>query len=324
MLGQKPELKARLQGIRTFLLCGGLLIASVLMACRSFRSTPSHTIRGPLPVGGLENVYQYSESVYGGSGPYTESNFAELKQLGIDLVVSVDGAIPKVDLAEAEGIRYAHIPIGYDGVSRKAQVQLVKAFEMSESVYVHCHHGKHRGPAAIASLLVGMDVISNEEAVEILKFVGTSDKYHGLYRDVQNARVVHDEELAAVEALPSVADISDFTRTMATIDIHWDHLKMSRDVGWSATTKHPDIDPIHEALMLNEQFRELLRQDIETEYSEKALADLRDFRNYLRDSVEQSGQLESGMRQGANVEYLETQYQALKQSCLNCHETYRN
>ncbi len=302
----------------------GICTLCTLAACRSTLSVASEPVLSPLVVRGLENVYQYSEGVYGGSGPYTESDLAELKRLGIDLVVSVDGAIPKVELAEAEEIRYVHIPIGYDGVSREAQVRLVKAFEMSESVYVHCHHGKHRGPAAIASLLVGMDLISNEEAVEILKFVGTSDQYHGLYRDVQNAHVVSDEELAAVGLLPSIADISDFTRSMSSIDIHWDHLKMSRDAGWKAIPEHPDVDPAHEALMLNEQLQELLRQDAEIEYSEEELAELQDFRDLLKESTKQSAELESGLRQGATIEYLERQYQALKQSCLNCHEAYRN
>lgn len=302
----------------------GIYTLCILAACRSTLSIAGEPVLSPLIVHGLENVYQYSEDVYGGSGPYTESDLAELKRLGIDLIVSVDGAIPKVELAEAEGIRYIHIPIGYDGVSREAQVQLVKAFEAGDTIYVHCHHGKHRGPAAIASLLVGMNLVSNEEAVEILKFVGTSDQYHGLYRDVQNAHVVSDEELATVETLPSIANISDFTWSMASIDIHWDHLKMSREAGWKAIPEHPDVDPVHEALMLNEQLRELLRQDMETEYSEEELAELQDFRDLLKESVEQSAELESGLRQGATIEYLEAQYQALKQSCLNCHEAYRN
>ena len=311
-----------MQNARVFLFIYGFLM---LFACRSALSTGENTLNlKSFDISGLENVYQYSEGVYGGSGPYTADDFAKLKELGIDLVVSVDGAIPKVELAEAAGLKYAHIPIGYDGVPREAQVQLVKAFETADLVYVHCHHGKHRGPAAIVSILVGVGEITTEEAVQILKFVGTSDQYKGLYHDVQNAKTVSDKELAAVEALPSVADVSDFARTMSTIDVHWDHLKIIQKAGWSVTAEHPDIDPIHEVLMLSEQFRELLRQDMENDYSEEELSELADFRNYLNDSVKQSAELESGLRQGATIEYLETQYQALKQSCVSCHEIYRN
>ena len=310
-----------LQNIRIILFIGCLF---VLVACRSSLSTDDHPVLKPLSFDGLENVYQYGESIYGGSGPYTESDFAELKRLGIDLVVSVDGAIPKVELAKAAGMRYAHIPIGYDGGSRETQLQLVKALKIGNRIYVHCHHGVHRGPAAIASLLVGIGVITNDEAVQILEFVGTSDQYQNLYHDVRTARVVSEEELAVVGALPEVAEVSDFTRTMASVDVYWDHLKLSREAGWKAIPEHPDIDPVHEALMIHEQFRELLRQDMETDYSERELAELQDFRDYLKSATEQSAELESGLRQRAAVEYLETQYQALKQSCVSCHDAYRN
>lgn len=313
-----------LANFRILLFLGGLIMLFSLPGCQSVSSNNDNLNLKPLTIPGLENFYQYSEQVYGGSGPYTQSDFAKLKELGVDLVVSVDGAIPKVELAEAAGLKYAHIPIGYDGVPREAQVRLVKAFEMADSVYVHCHHGKHRGPAAIASILVGVGEITSNEAVNMLKVVGTSDKYMGLYRDVQNAKHVSDTELATVEPLPAVADVSDFTRSMVAIDLHWERLKITRRSGWKVTEEHPDVEPAHEALMLNEQFRELHRQDMEAVYSEKELKELREFRKHLKDSVEQSAKLESGLQKGESIELLEHTFRRLEQSCLDCHEAYRN
>lgn len=276
-------------------------------------------------IGGLENAYQYSEQVYGGSGPYSADDFAALRQMGIGFVISVDGATPKVTLAEAEGLRYVHIPIGYDGVPDDAQLQLVKAHaEASGLIYVHCHHGKHRGPAAIASMLVGAGELSVDEAIAALRLVGTSDAYQGLYRDVKNAQVVSSADLAGAEPLVSVAVVSDFAQSMAAIDVHWDNLKLIQKADWQVTAEHPDIDPPHEALMLNEHIRELLRQEAGNVYSEEELTEMQDFKEYLSDSVKQSAELESGLREGRSVEQLEHTFQALRQSCKSCHKAYRN
>ena len=325
MSGQKSELKACLQNIRLFLLCGSLLIMSVSTACRSSLSTDSRLVLNPLTVDGLENVYQYNERIYGGSGPHTADNFAELKQLGIGMVISVDGATPKVELAEAEGLQYVHIPIAYGGINRAARLQLVKAYsETSDRIYVHCHHGKHRGPAAIASMLVGVGELDAEEGNRVLQEVGTSKNYQELYKAVRNARVISQDELKDAEPLVSMATVSDFTQAMAMMDVHWDHLKQIRKSGWVTTKEHPDIDPAHEALLLHEYFRELVRQDSEADYSAEDAALLEKFRYYLGGALELSAELESGLRQGAESEYLEFKFQALKQSCVNCHEVYRN
>ena len=189
---------------------------------------------------------------------------------------------------------------------------------------MHCHHGKHRGPAAIASMLVGIGIMTPEEGATALRQAGTSERYQGLYHDVENTRMLSVEEIAEAAALVPVAAVSDFTKTMATIDFHWDHLKLTRKAGWSATNEHPDIDPTHEALLLSEQFQELLRRDKETDYSEEETAMLEDFRHYLENSVKQSAELESDLRENVPIEHLEAKFQALKQSCMSCHDAYRN
>ena len=313
--------------IRTFIRIRLITLVVILctVACRSRAPVGKGPTIQSLSLNGLENTYRYSERVYGGSGPYTATDFSELKQLGIDLVVSVDGATPKVQLAEKEGLQYVHVPIGYDGVSREAKLQLVKVYmETSGPIYVHCHHGIHRGPAAIASMLIGVDEMTPESGIAVLKQVGTSESYQGLYRAVENARMLSRTELAEAKPLVSVATVSDFIQSMAAIDVHWDHLKLIRKAGWVATAEHPDIDPAHEALLLNEQFRELIREDREPIYSGEDFPELQDFRCYLNDSVQQSAELEFGLRQGKSMKYLESQFQALEQSCVSCHEAYRN
>ena len=92
-----------------------------------------------------------TERLYSGSEPHGEEGIASLKELGVKTIVSVDGAKPAVETARKYGMRYVHIPIGYDGVPEEAGQSLARLMREAETpIYVHCHHGKHRGPAAVA------------------------------------------------------------------------------------------------------------------------------------------------------------------------------
>ncbi|MGN6547279.1 MAG: hypothetical protein ACTHK7_19660, partial [Aureliella sp.] len=75
------------------------------------RSVPTHE---------LHNVWRLSGRVLSGSEPEDDAGFAELVALGVKTIVSVDGIAPRVELAEKHGLRYVHIPIGYDGVPAEA------------------------------------------------------------------------------------------------------------------------------------------------------------------------------------------------------------
>ena len=102
----------------------------------------------PTPAAALHNVFRLEARVYSGSSPYSEAAFRELAKLGVRTIISVDGAMPAVELA-----RYVHLPIGYDAVPPSRAAELVKAAQGSDGpLYVHCHHGKHRGPAAAATV----------------------------------------------------------------------------------------------------------------------------------------------------------------------------
>ena len=48
-------------------------------------------------------------------------------RLGVKTVISVDGAKPDVDLAKKHGMRYVHLPHGYDGVPDDRAKELAKA-----------------------------------------------------------------------------------------------------------------------------------------------------------------------------------------------------
>ena len=107
---------------------------------------------------GLVVVYLVVEGVLEGSITHQrrgDGGFGYLQEQGVRTIISVDAAEPDVALAEAFGMRYVHIPIGYGAVDAKTKLKLTRAVrDLPRPIYVHCHHGKHRGPTAAALALV--------------------------------------------------------------------------------------------------------------------------------------------------------------------------
>jgi hypothetical protein len=75
----------------------------------------------------LPNAYRVHERVISGGLPEEGAAFQELESLGVKTIISVDGARPDVALAKAHGMRYVHLPHGYDGVPNQRMLQLAKA-----------------------------------------------------------------------------------------------------------------------------------------------------------------------------------------------------
>ena len=129
--------------------CALWLAASFLFAAELKQSSP-----GAMPLEdppGVHNLYLLGTNLYSGSTPEGDAGFQALAELGVKTIISVDGAQPDAARAKNFGIRYVHLPYGYDGISTNLQLQLAKAGEtLPGPFYVHCHHGKHRGPTAVA------------------------------------------------------------------------------------------------------------------------------------------------------------------------------
>ncbi len=93
---------------------------------------------------GIERVYKIDTNLLTGSSPDTEG-LHSLHELGVSVVVCVDGPRPNVDLIRELGMRSVHLPIGYDEVPESTLRSLVKLTqEHPETIYVHCHQGQHR------------------------------------------------------------------------------------------------------------------------------------------------------------------------------------
>src|SRR5262249_999764 len=113
----------------------------------SSRSNPAQLV---LP--GLHNVYRITDKLYSGSSPLGATGFCSLQKLRIKPIISGDGARPDFAAARAECLRYVHIPFGYDGIPPEQILRLAKAVrDLPGPIYIHCHHGMHRGPAAASA-----------------------------------------------------------------------------------------------------------------------------------------------------------------------------
>ncbi|MCX6878582.1 MAG: hypothetical protein NTW21_32925 [Verrucomicrobia bacterium] len=101
------------------------------------------------PAQTLEVFTPFPGRILSVSQPVVPEDFVFLKDQGIKLIVSVDGAKPDVAAAKKLGMGSIHLPISYDGVPQETQAALSNVLkEDPGKIFIHCHHGKHRGPAA--------------------------------------------------------------------------------------------------------------------------------------------------------------------------------
>jgi protein tyrosine phosphatase (PTP) superfamily phosphohydrolase (DUF442 family) len=260
----------------------------------------------PLAAPGLENLHRLSPRVYSGGTPQGDPAFVALRKLGVRTVISVDGAPPDAEAARRQGLRTIHLPVGYDGIDEDVQRRLARAVrDAGGPVYVHCHHGKHRGPAAAAIGCVNADGWTPAQVAAWLATAGTSTRYPGLHETAATARPIADDLLSAVapEELPERAEVPSSVERMAEIDLLWEEVQSQgkaepREVAGSAT-------------LLWEAFREFARAD------DPRHADP-DYRAHLDRATEATRALAEAPE--ASPELLK----AVADTCTACHAAHRD
>ena len=281
-----------------------LLLLLFLPAC-----SPEPTPIAPEPQE-LHNLNRVSPELWSGGSPVGEAGFIELKRLGVKTIISVDGATPEVALAEKYGLRYVHLPVGYDGIGRERILELAKAVrDLPGPIYIHCHHGKHRGPAAAVALRLCLDpLFTPEQAEEFLKVAGTDPRYEGLIGLPRTLKRPTPEELDRLPAeFPSVNRVGNLTTRMVEIDGIWDKLKAAKEAGWP----NPSLAAA-DAVLLIEHYREV-----------KRLPDSARFAKILAAAVSDGEQLEQALRKSDAKKSAEA-FAATKAQCQSCHDEFRD
>jgi len=281
---------------------------------------PAVDASAPAAYPGLHNVVTYHAGLYSGSMPEGDEGFESLVRLGVQTVISVDGAAPEVDRARAHGLRYVHLPIAYNGVSPERTLELARAIhDLPGSVYVHCHHGKHRSAGALGVAAITLGYMTPEQAKARMRVSGTAENYKGLYQCVAVASPVDAATLArASNAFPEVTKTSGLVATMTLVDEHFDSLKAVEKAQWTVPADHPDVVPQIVAGELESLFRNVAADPEVRDRPE-------DFQEWLADAAGQSRAIEDELKKPApSTEKLAGQFRLLGQSCKQCHVKYRD
>ncbi len=293
------------------------------VASRNERSAVERQFPLRLAAKNLPNAIQLHERVISGGQPEGEEAFRELRELGIKTVISVDGAKPDTELAAKYDLRYIHLPHGYNGIPEQRMAELAKAVrDLEGPIYVHCHHGKHRSPAAATVACVANGMLDSRFASDVLAFAGTSPNYQGLYKSAAIARPIDDAVLDAMQVdFPSVAELPPLAESMVLLEHTFDHLKQFAAAEWQPLTKHPDLEAAHEALLLKEHFVEMLRLD-------SVAAEPAEFRAMLAESESDADKMELALRDrnqsDANVNQLNSAFKRINENCTQCHRQFRD
>jgi protein tyrosine phosphatase (PTP) superfamily phosphohydrolase (DUF442 family) len=268
-------------------------------------------------IGEIHNAFRASEHVFSGSQPETDADFAAIAKLGVKTIISVDGSKPRVEEAKKHGLRYVHLPFGYDGIPPERVAELAQAAKtVPGPIFVHCHHGKHRGPAAVGVVCLMVDGWTPERAEAWLQQAGTSPDYPGLYRVLRSFQPITAERLAKVGPLPEIAKTEPLVDKMVAVDERFDVLKATQKAGWKDADGAPRAVEI--AALLWEDYREMAR----TEDTAQRPAD---YRAKLAAAEKNAKTLHTGLS-ATTVDRaaLDLAMQAASKDCSSCHKEYRN
>jgi len=278
----------------------------------------------------LHNVYRLSQNIISGSEPEGENALIKIAAMGVKTILSVDGKVPDAETALRHGMRYVHVPIRYRGISSEELVQIAKTFrELPGPFYVHCFHGKHRGPAAAAVGRLVLDGAPRDQAIaEMRQWCGTAGDYEGLYRTIASGDIPSPEETAAYAwSFPAAFEFKGFRHSMIEVSRTHDNLKSLHKISWAVDPTHPDLDPVHEARQLAQSFEQIMA--LAAASDEPA-----DFQGWLADAFESSRALherlqskddhQSGGIAADRLAEIDRAYSAINASCKACHAAYRN
>jgi len=285
---------------------------------------PTLAATTPADAPGLHNVVAYGPGLWSGSLPEGDAGFATLRAWGVRTVISVDGAEPDLARAQAAGMRYVHLPIGYNGFDEGRKLELARAVhDLPGPIYVHCHHGKHRSAGAAATVAVALGLMDTEQAIARMHVSGTAPGYKGLYACAAGAQPLSEAQLRTARAdFPAVTRPNGFVAAMVSIDEELDHLRAIEAAGWSVPANHPDLVPAAVAGALADHFR-LLQADAATTARPQA------FRDMLAAAARDAQAIEDALAAPAatpdtRAAALAGPMRALAASCKECHVRYRD
>ena len=286
------------------------------LACAKATPLPP---RAPEELPGLHNAFRLSANVISGAEPHGDEGLDTLARLGVRTIISVDGKAPDGDGAARCGMRYVHIPMQYSGITEDEVLRLAKTYrELPGPFYIHCFHGKHRGPPAA---MVGRMILDGASRAQVLaemaQWCETAAKYRGMYRDIAR-KPVPSAEITAAYAFdfPAEHRFKGLRGTMVAASRAYDPLAGLQKRGWAVDPEHPDIDPVNQTQQLAAYLAQM------ADLPETAQRP-QDFRGWAAESVSASRDLHDALAAGDRAR-ADRAYQTVKSRCDACHKVYRD
>ncbi|MEM7227205.1 MAG: hypothetical protein AAF432_00175 [Planctomycetota bacterium] len=330
------DIDRRISAHQATVLCAGMMIAACLInACTSEPDRPAiepvavvPTRSGhappiqPIAYPGLDNVVQFADGIYSGSAPDAPAGFDSIRALGVQTIISVDGAVPDVAAAQHVDLRYIHLPMGYDGIPRELSHRLARAARdnlQRGPIYVHCHHGRHRSASAAGTIAVMLSMHTPGAMLTRMEIAGTSPAYSGLFNAVRTAQPVDDATLDRVDGqFPESVQPADIVSAMITAEDAMHHLELIAAAEWRVPADHPDLVAAAEAGRLTESLR-FLTADVAFDATPVQ------FNRLAIRSYQHAVDLESALSTSStDREALDAVLHQLKASCTRCHAIIRD
>lgn len=284
------------------------LIGVIAVLSGSLRESHAQEIAPP-----IENFRKIGPHLYSGGEPDTEEDFAFLKRQGVTIVLSVDGAKPNLEWAEKHGLKYVHVPMGYDGPDEHVRLSLAKvATDKDAVVFVHCHHGLHRGPAAAALIGLNCKLLDKSSAKELLKVAGTSPKYQGLWRAVEE--FVPHKEGTVLPELVAVDENNQLALSMADLDRAFESIAEARIKKPDATQKEFSAEDKERIVLIEENFKEFAR--LLPQGSDAKLV------QWAKEAQEQATTLRM-LAEAQKIEEATSLLRMMSKKCTTCHTDFR-
>lgn len=260
----------------------------------------------PAPIPGIKNLRQVTPTILCGSQPESSDSFEALARRGVKVIVSVDGASPLIEEAHKYGLRYVHVPIGYGKIGPQQRADLVEAVKTAGGpVFMHCHHGKHRGPAAAGYCGMAAGQLTQEQGLLLLTEAGTRKDYTGLWEAIQK----FEPPKIPAGNLVEVAEVEPIVAAMVRIENHWTGLEKSLQAGQAL-----DAEARQELLLLTEEFRELPRQHMTSD---------EDLKKQMQLAQEATDSLLKAVESGAEAAKIKQAAERVSQRCVDCHAAHR-
>lgn len=88
---------------------------------------PKLTDTKAMDLPGIHNVVAYGDGLHSGGAVEGDLAFETIASLGVKTIVSVDGAIPDIEAAKKQDLRYVHLPVTYWGIDEERFLEIARA-----------------------------------------------------------------------------------------------------------------------------------------------------------------------------------------------------